>query len=93
MVETFLCPRCGEENIMGYRFCMNCGRHLAAGGQQPVKTCPKCGSQNPPDYKYCGSCGSKLDTSCPNCGTDVPADSRYCPNCAFLCGEGRYSTE
>jgi predicted RNA-binding Zn-ribbon protein involved in translation (DUF1610 family) len=94
VVETFLCPKCGEENIMGYRFCMVCGAQLAAAGaQQSDKTCPKCSSQNPTDYKYCGSCGLKLDTSCPNCGADVPADSRYCPNCAYLCGEGRYSAE
>ena len=78
---------------MGYRFCMTCGRQLAAGEQQPETTCSKCSSKNPPDYKFCGSCGAKLDNRCPNCGADVPADSRYCPNCAFLCGEGRYNAE
>jgi predicted RNA-binding Zn-ribbon protein involved in translation (DUF1610 family) len=93
LIETFLCPKCGEENVMGYRFCMVCGARLAAGVEQSEKTCPKCGLQNPSDYKYCGSCGLKLKASCPNCGVDVPTDSRYCPNCAFLCGEGRYSTE
>jgi predicted RNA-binding Zn-ribbon protein involved in translation (DUF1610 family) len=91
VVETFLCPKCGEENIMGYLFCMVCGTRLAAAAQQSEKTCPKCDSKNPADYKFCGTCGSKLNASCPNCGADVPADSRYCPNCAFLCGEGRYS--
>ena len=90
MIETFLCPKCGEENIMGYRFCMVCGARLASSVQPTDKTCPKCSSQSPPDYRFCGKCGAKLNASCPNCGAEVPRDSRYCPNCAFLCGEGRY---
>ncbi len=90
MVETFLCPKCGAENIMGYRFCMVCGARLASSVQPSDKTCPKCSSQSPPDYRFCGKCGAKLNPTCPNCGAEVPADSRYCPNCAFLCGEGRY---
>ena len=90
MVETFLCPKCGQENIMGYRFCMVCGARLLAAVQPRDKACPKCASESPPEYKFCGSCGAKLNLTCPNCGADVPVDSRYCPNCAFLCGEGRY---
>ena len=93
MVETFLCPKCGEENIVGYRFCMVCGARLASSVQPSDKTCPKCSSQSPPDYRFCGKCGAKLNASCPNCGAEVPRDSRYCPNCAFLCGEGRYVTD
>ncbi len=93
MVETFLCPKCGGENIIGYRFCMTCGEKLAATPEQSDKTCPRCSSQSPPDYRFCGSCGAKLNASCPNCGADVPPDSRYCPNCAFLCGEGRYEPD
>jgi len=90
MVETFLCPNCGEENLMSYQFCGACGTKLAAGIQQSEKMCSKCGSQNLPSYNFCGNCGVKLDTSCPNCRADVPADSRYCPNCAYLCGDGRH---
>ncbi|MBM3141593.1 MAG: zinc-ribbon domain-containing protein [Chloroflexi bacterium] len=90
MTETFLCPNCGEENLMSHRFCAACGTRLAAGMQQSEKTCSKCGAQNPTSYRFCGSCGVKLDNCCPNCGANVPADSRYCPNCAYLCGDGRY---
>jgi len=90
MVETFLCPKCGGENVMGYRFCVTCGEQLAAGTQQSEKTCSKCSTQNPTNYRFCGSCGVRLNSCCPNCGAIVPADSRYCPNCAYLCGEGRY---
>jgi predicted RNA-binding Zn-ribbon protein involved in translation (DUF1610 family) len=90
MVETFLCPKCGEENVMGYRFCVTCGVQLAAGEQQSEETCSKCSTQNPTNYRFCGSCGIRLNISCPNCGAIVPADSRYCHNCAYLCGEGRY---
>jgi len=93
MVEMFLCPKCGEENIMGYRFCVTCGTQLAVVGEQSEKTCSECGKQNPTKYRFCGSCGVRLNTSCPNCGANVPADSRYCPNCAYLCGEGRYEVE
>ncbi len=90
MVETFLCPNCGEENLMSYQFCGACGTKLAGRMQLSEKICSKCGSQNVPDYKFCGHCGAKLDTVCPNCGANVPADSRYCPTCAYLCAEGRY---
>lgn len=93
MVKNFLCPDCGGENVMGYRFCVACGTQLAAGVQQTEKTCSKCGIQNPINYRFCGGCGAKLNNSCPNCGADVPADSRYCPNCAYLCGEGRYEPD
>ena len=90
MVETFLCPNCGEENLMSYQFCGACGTKLATKMQQSEKACSKCGTQNPIDYKFCGICGAKLDASCPNCGVAVSPDSRYCPNCAYLCGDGRH---
>ncbi len=90
MVETFLCPNCGEENLMSYQFCGACGTKLAIRMQKSEKVCPKCGAQNAIDYKFCGACGMKLDTFCPNCGAAVSPDSRYCPNCAYLCGDGRH---
>ncbi len=90
MVETFLCPNCGAENLMHHQFCGNCGARLAARVQSVVKRCPRCGMESPPDFKFCTDCGAVLDLCCPNCGAVVPSDSRYCPKCAYLCGEGRY---
>jgi predicted RNA-binding Zn-ribbon protein involved in translation (DUF1610 family) len=91
MVETFLCPNCGSENLMHHRFCGNCGARLAAREQMVLKRCPRCGITSPPEFKFCTDCGAVLDLHCPNCGAVVPSDSRYCPKCAYLCGEGRYS--
>src|SRR5215510_5216430 len=48
------CPRCGNENPAGQRFCGDCGNELAAG------ICGSCGFANPPTQRFCGNCGSPL---------------------------------
>ncbi|HZN42270.1 MAG TPA: adenylate/guanylate cyclase domain-containing protein [Actinomycetota bacterium] len=48
------CPRCGNENPAGQRFCGDCGNELAAG------ICGSCGAANPPAQRFCGECGSPL---------------------------------
>jgi hypothetical protein len=48
------CPRCGNENPAGQRFCGDCGNELAAG------ICGSCGFANPPSQRFCGNCGSPL---------------------------------
>ncbi|HEX5936412.1 MAG TPA: adenylate/guanylate cyclase domain-containing protein [Actinomycetota bacterium] len=48
------CPRCGNENPAGQRFCGDCGSELAAG------ICGACGASNPPTQRFCGECGSPL---------------------------------
>lgn len=48
-----VCPKCGEVNEIGAKFCDKCGSKL-------FKTCPKCGEVNDPDSSFCRKCGNKL---------------------------------
>jgi Double zinc ribbon/Adenylate and Guanylate cyclase catalytic domain len=52
------CPRCGEANPDGTRFCGDCGQPL------PLR-CSACGGENPQSKKFCGDCGAALATSTP----------------------------
>src|SRR5688572_13324439 len=47
------CPKCGNENPPGQRFCGGCGNPLAA-------LCASCGTSNPPGQRFCGNCGATL---------------------------------
>ena len=51
------CPRCGERNAQGVKFCCNCGNNLA---QQASGVCPNCGAEHAPGTRFCGSCGTKM---------------------------------
>jgi class 3 adenylate cyclase/tetratricopeptide (TPR) repeat protein len=44
------CPRCGQENPDGARFCVHCGGQLAI-------SCPGCGAALPADARFCPECG------------------------------------
>ena len=48
-----ICSGCGTENKPGRRFCVGCGRPLAA-------ACPSCGARNEPGDRFCGECGVAL---------------------------------
>ena len=52
--HTITCPRCGERNPAGHKFCAECGGSL-------VKTCPVCGAKQEADDKFCGECGAKFE--------------------------------
>jgi TOMM system kinase/cyclase fusion protein len=47
------CPRCEHENLVGAKFCGECGTCLAA-------PCATCGALNPAAQKFCGECGARL---------------------------------
>ena len=47
------CPRCGNANPDGKKFCADCGALL------PMR-CTGCGAENPPGKKFCGDCGATL---------------------------------
>jgi class 3 adenylate cyclase/tetratricopeptide (TPR) repeat protein len=51
--DRIRCPRCGNENPPGQRFCGECGNALAA-------LCASCGASNPPGQRFCGECGTPL---------------------------------
>jgi class 3 adenylate cyclase len=47
------CPRCGQDNPAGQKFCGECGTRLDL-------RCPACGTQCPPGQKFCGECGGAI---------------------------------
>ncbi|MEJ2240828.1 MAG: SPFH domain-containing protein [Candidatus Bathyarchaeota archaeon] len=79
--QVILCPNCGAQNVMGTKFCGNCGKSLA-----PVAKikCPKCGAEMAETMKFCGNCGSPLKPQkikCPNCNTENVSTNKFCSNC------------
>ena len=53
-----ICPTCSTENILGAKFCNECGTPLAA-------ACPNCGAVNKPGAKFCNECGTPFVGSSP----------------------------
>src|SRR5215210_6490331 len=47
------CPHCQHENLVGQKFCGECGARLET-------HCSTCGTVNPPGQKFCGECGERL---------------------------------
>jgi class 3 adenylate cyclase/tetratricopeptide (TPR) repeat protein len=47
------CPRCGEDNPAGGKFCRACGIPLGV-------RCPSCGHAGPADSRFCTECGAAL---------------------------------
>jgi class 3 adenylate cyclase len=47
------CPRCGEDNPAGGKFCRACGIRLGV-------RCPSCGGASPADSRFCTECGTTL---------------------------------
>ncbi|MEJ2272189.1 MAG: SPFH domain-containing protein [Candidatus Bathyarchaeota archaeon] len=79
--QVILCPNCGAQNVMGTKFCGNCGKSLA-----PVAKikCPKCEAEMAETMKFCGNCGSPLKPEkikCPNCKTENVSTNKFCSNC------------
>jgi predicted amidophosphoribosyltransferase len=54
--HVILCPRCGNKNSDGNKFCNECGRPLYP---PPQVTCPKCAA-TVAALKFCGACGTLL---------------------------------
>ncbi len=48
-----ICTKCGTENRVGAKFCMECASPLAA-------PCPTCGASNLPAAKFCSECATPL---------------------------------
>jgi membrane protease subunit (stomatin/prohibitin family) len=79
--QVVLCPKCGNQNNVGTKFCGNCGKSLAP---EAKIICPKCGSAMPESMKFCGNCGSALKPEkieCPKCKTKNQSTSKFCGNC------------
>ena len=51
--DRVLCPRCGQANPTGVKFCGECGSRLEL-------VCPACQTANPPTNRFCHGCGGPL---------------------------------
>ncbi|HLX62796.1 MAG TPA: Hsp70 family protein [Planctomycetota bacterium] len=51
-----ICPNCGMENPVTFKFCGGCGGKL-----ERKKICASCGTEVPPGFKFCGNCGAKAE--------------------------------
>jgi len=58
------CPRCGENNPPGARFCPHCGAPVGP-------TCLACGAGLPTGAKFCSGCGRPVDAT--------PSPASYTP--------------
>lgn len=79
--QVVLCPKCGSQNVVGTKFCGNCGTSLT-----PVAkiSCPKCGAEMPETMKFCGNCGSPMKPQkiiCPKCKTENLSTNKFCGSC------------
>ncbi len=74
---TAACPKCGEQNREGSKFCHGCGTKLGP----PTVACPSCGAANDPNAKFCADCGTKMKASCRHCSADLLPGAKFCPEC------------
>lgn len=75
------CPKCGQINPVGSKFCSGCGSPLEM--QVPTKPCIKCGKPISPDASFCPECGASQTPPdvCPACHMQVAPGTKYCPGC------------
>ncbi len=80
-MSALICPYCGAQNGPQARFCLRCGKPLAAVGSAPQTdpaatpqaspTCPRCKSPLRTTSRFCGVCGYDLMLTFTS--EDVPA--------------------
>ena len=79
--QVVLCPNCGTQNVVGTKFCGNCGKSLAPVAK--VK-CPKCGAEMAETMKFCGNCGSAMapeKITCSKCKAENVSTNKFCSSC------------
>ncbi len=74
------CPKCGSKNLVGAKFCNDCGTKLeTVAGQVP---CVKCGSPLQAGAKFCNECGTKQEKlTCSNCQAEISPGAKFCNEC------------
>jgi predicted amidophosphoribosyltransferase len=55
-VKNITCPNCRYKNVVGTKFCLDCGTALS---KNPV-LCGNCKTENPSGTKFCGNCGNNI---------------------------------
>ncbi|HXG94554.1 MAG TPA: SPFH domain-containing protein [Blastocatellia bacterium] len=79
--QTAPCAKCGAQNPVGAKFCLNCGAPQQA-PQAATTPCPNCGQPVQQGSKFCNNCGTSLvPQPCKNCQVAVPLGSKFCANC------------
>lgn len=78
---TAACPKCGQANPVGSKFCSGCGSALQTGSA--TKPCIQCGKPMAPDAKFCPECGASQTavSFCPACKMQVEPGTKFCPGC------------
>jgi class 3 adenylate cyclase/tetratricopeptide (TPR) repeat protein len=59
-----ICATCGTDNVLGAKFCSECGTQLRA-------ACPSCGTANAPAAKFCSECGTPMSADVIGSGPSV----------------------
>ena len=57
MSQEIICRECHTRNVLGSKFCNNCGTRLPAATKI---ICPNCETPNPQNRFYCDNCGTRL---------------------------------
>lgn len=60
-----ICPKCGFKNLVGEKYCSECGSSLQSEvtrtpGEIKIIRCRKCGTECSSTKKYCSECGASL---------------------------------
>ena len=84
------CPKCGNENRIGAKFCGKCGTQLPPAQPPKGHECPQCGKQNRAGIRYCEYCGAALkavppqapqEIKCPQCSKQNRTGIPFCEYC------------
>ncbi len=75
------CPKCGQANPAGSKFCAGCGNALQTGAA--TKPCIQCSKPVALDAKFCPECGASqaAPDACPACKMKVEPGTKFCPGC------------
>lgn len=75
------CPKCGQPNPAGNKFCAGCGSPMQA--VAPTKPCIQCSKPVAMDAKFCPECGASqaVADACPACKIKVEPGTKFCPGC------------
>jgi membrane protease subunit (stomatin/prohibitin family) len=76
------CAKCGTANVVGAKFCANCGAPQQA-PQAATVECPNCHAQVQAGSKFCASCGQRVSqvTECPACHAPAAPGAKFCGEC------------
>jgi membrane protease subunit (stomatin/prohibitin family) len=80
--QTVPCAKCGTANVVGTKFCANCGAPQQAPQAASVE-CPNCHAQVQAGSKFCPSCGQRVNqvTECPACHAPAAPGTKFCGEC------------